>query len=223
MEILLIGDSHTAHIKKFNNPYINITTLKIGGATAQGLLNYNSSRKTLTKILKFFNTHDYKKYNYIFLCFGEVDCNSAIWYYKNKYKTSLNTQLDRSIDNYENFIKTYILTRFNKDKIILMSPILPNVPDSMYNKQRPSLRTEMFINQQDRTMLTDKFSQKLLQMANKNNYTVITINDKLRDINTGLIKEKYFTASAHLPSLESINLWGEEFIKIIKEKNEQRK
>ena len=218
MKILLIGDSHTEHIHKYDNNNIKFTTLKIGGATAQGLLNLRSSRKTLNKILKFFKKYDTNYFNYVLLCFGEVDCNSAIWFYKNKYNVSLNQQLSRSINNYEKFIHEYIEHHFKPNQIILLTPILPNVSDEIYNKQRPSLRTEQFISQRDRTDLTFKFISKLKTLSVKNKYSLISINDRLLDSKTNLIKDEFVNPSAHLPAKIAAKFWGDTIINKIKEK-----
>jgi hypothetical protein len=218
MKVLLIGDSHTEHIHKYDNNTVTITTLKIGGATAQGLLNPRSSRNTLNKILKFFKKHNTNYFDYVLLCFGEVDCNSAIWFYKNKYNVSLDWQLDRSINNYEKFIHEYIECYFKSNQIILLTPILPNVSDDIYNEQRPSLRTEQFISHRDRTDLTFSFISKLKILSIKNNYSLISINDKLLDLKTNLIKDDFVNPSAHLPAKIAAKFWGDEIMNILEEK-----
>ena len=214
LNILVIGDSHIKHFKNQKTKLIEYTVVRTGGASAQGLTNLNSKRKTLKKIQKFFNSNT-KKFDYVILCFGEVDCNATMWYYKEKYNQTINQALERTLVNYRTFINTYILSRFNRQQIIIFNPILPTVSDNY--PQTYEIRKLITATQKERTNLTDEFSNRLKIMADNNTWTLLSINNFIRNNNTGMIDESFIKnpLDHHLPKALSFKLWNsqlEDFI-----------
>lgn len=205
--ILIIGDSHIKHFKNRSIKNYQLDVIRSGGASAQGLLNLNSKRKALQKIKKFIdnNTINHK---FVILCFGEVDCNATIWYYKEKYNQTLDQALDRSINNYSKFIETYIHPHFKNDQIIIFNPILPTISDEY--PQTYEVRKDLNTTQQQRTDLTDEFSKKLKILSSNNNYNFVSINNILRDSNTGLVNKNFIKdpLDHHLPKQISYKLWS---------------
>lgn len=205
--ILVLGDSHIKHFKnKFIKNY-RLDVVRAGGASAQGLLNIKSKRKALNKITKFINTNTIN-HKYVILCFGEVDCNATIWYYKEKYNQTLDEALKRSINNYIKFIEKYIHPHFNNNQIIIFDPILPTVRDEY--PQTFEVRKDLNTTQKQRTDLTDKFSKNLRLLSNNNGYKFLSLNNIIRDTRSGLIDKKYIKnpLDHHLPKKVSFELWS---------------
>lgn len=190
--ILVIGDSH---IKSFKNKTLlnyKFDTLKFGGASAQGLNNIQSQKKTLKKVQKFFKKNK-KNYDFVILCFGEVDCNATIWMYKEKYNVSLRKQFFRSVKNYKKFIKKEVEPYFQKDKIFLLGPILPTIPTKNNLLQNSKMRRQIDITQSTRTRITNLFNYYIANLG----YSHYTINHLLKNNETGLIDTKFHNEFNH--------------------------
>ena len=212
--ILVIGDSH---IKSFKNKTLlnyKFDTLKFGGASAQGLNNIQSQKKTLKKVQKFFKKNK-KNYDFVILCFGEVDCNATIWFYKEKYNQTEIEALDRTLDNYFTFIQYNIASRFFKKQIILFASILPTIADDI--KQTLELRSIINATQYQRTNLTKLYNMKLKKMCKKNGWHFFDINYKIENIKTRMVDKRFIINpnDHHLPEDLSYNLWSKEISSIL--------
>lgn len=212
--ILIIGDSHIKSFKnkKFNNYKFDI--IKCGGASAQGLNNINSQKKTLLKTLKFLKSNN-TNYEYVILCFGEVDCNATIWYYKDKYKQTLEDALNRTVNEYVKFIITHIENYFNKEQIIIFGAVLPTVADNIV--KTVDLRKDISATQKERTDLTDMYNSLLKSSSSKHNWIFLTVNDAIRDTTTMLVDKKYIKnpVDHHLPKKISFELWVDQLEPIL--------
>ena len=212
--VLIIGDSHITPFKNKCKNNIIFRILKIGGASAQGLTNFNSKQGALKKIIKFF-TKNKKKYDYVILCFGEVDCNATIWHYKDKYNQKLEEALSRSVNNYFEFIQTYVRPHFSNNQIIIFDPILPTISDE--HPQTYEIRKGIIATQKERTALTDNFSLKLKELSAKYEYHFLSLNNIIRNKDTGLIDKMYIKnpLDHHLPKRLSFDLWTTQLSKLI--------
>lgn len=202
--ILILGDSHVSPFKNKSTEHFEFTVVSSVGASAQGLTNINSKTKGLQNTINFFEKNQ-KNFDYVILHYGEVDCNATIWFYKEKYNQTLEEALMRSINNYKAYIKKYIEPNVKNAKILLFSPILPTVQDGYINKGK--LRKNIFVNQKDRTLLTQKFDIELRKLE----YKTLSLNSKLINDSTGVIDLKYVKnpSDHHLDTKVSFKMWNE--------------
>jgi len=190
MKVLILGDSHSLCWKK-RNKIFERKLVHVTGASAQGLTNEKSRLQALSKFrAEIPNSQDC---NYVFLNFGEVDCNATIWMYKKKYNMSLRDQFLRSIKNYKTFISKEIEPYFAKEKIFLLGPILPTIPTRNNLIQNSKMRRQIDVTQATRTRITNMFNLYISNLG----YNFYSINNMLKNKNTGLIDEKFCNEFNH--------------------------
>lgn len=218
--LLILGDSHAAcwgFIKDHNIlPEYEITVRGIGGATARGIANPNSSSKALPIWKKMLDKQK-DKFDWISIGLGEVDCNFMIWYRIENNKSTAKIELDKSINPYCEFIN-YLATK-SKNKIIIRGCTLPTVID--YTKSdipEHNLRGKIKASYRDRTNLTLEFNKRMKEFAKKNDYLYIDVVEETIDEKELLLKSIYRKQNNHhLPKIVAACLWTWNFKKIIRE------
>jgi hypothetical protein len=201
VNVICLGDSYTNNWKKISSDKFKICkVVGIPGKTAQGL---NKQRNQDLFIQKVSEEPDI-----ILLNFGEVDCAYTIWKRKEKFKTSLEEEINYAVSGILKLAKN-----FNDKKIILSSPIIPLVKDYNNYKRRSfkkvkfietarKLRASITASLQERTLLVLSFQVILLDKAIKKNYKFITMNEELLEPSTNQIKKEYKNLGYgwHLPT-----------------------
>lgn len=184
-----LGDSHINVFKYIaDNELLDnykFDVYPVLGATAQGMINPNSK----TDALKIF-TNKLKEVNLsqtIFLQLGEVDCGFVIWYYSEKYATSIDEQLIRSINNYTHFIEQVRADGF-KNVIVISAP-LPTIADNQNWGRVANLRREVRATRKNRTALTVKYNLLLSDYCSNKNITFLDTTEYLIDHDTDEIKK----------------------------------
>lgn len=226
--LFFIGDSHTniwKYIKRNNFLPLNIDIIAVKGIpskTAQGLAKEKNKRLFLDSIFAV------EQVDYLVINFGEVDCAFAIWSRMEKFGTTKDKEITYAVKQIENIAK--MATSKNTKNIILLSPIIPlvksyedngyrrkdNTNKATANQAREKRRT-VKASQKERTDLVLAFEEELKQMAEKNNFSFITINDILLDKKTKVVKLKFTNLGEgwHLPPEIAAPFWIEKIIKII--------
>jgi len=93
MKVLILGDSHSRCFKHYRTTDTTFDLVTVTGCSVQGLTNKNS--KTNARQIFINALHNSAEYDMVFCYFGEVDCNSTIWYYSKKYNVRLKEQFFR--------------------------------------------------------------------------------------------------------------------------------
>ena len=102
-KILILGDSHAREYFTVLKDSFSLEIVWVSGATTQGLVNPNSK----TNALNIFE-NALLRYGFIseicLVMLGEVDCGYLIWYRKENHQESLEFQINRSLNNYFDFL-----------------------------------------------------------------------------------------------------------------------
>jgi hypothetical protein len=220
IKILVLGDSHGEIFnycnKKQQNIYFEVVI--VGGATAQGSVNPNSTTNALSIFKEKINNIKHNDYNYIIINLGEVDCGFVIWYRKNKYNIGIEDQLKITTDNLFNFINFEILPYFESSKIIINGSVLPTIKDNTDKKYLTGARSEIAASQIDRTALTIKYNNILKNYSLINGYNYMDITNYILDNETKVVNKIFLNKNIfdhHLDNENTYNLWLCELYKII--------
>jgi hypothetical protein len=220
IKILVLGDSHS-NIFNYCNTKQNkffFKVVSVGGATAQGSVNPNGKTNALNifkENLKMLNLNDFK---HIIINLGEVDCGFVIWYRKDKYNISIESQLKITTDNLFEFINLEILPHFESFKIIICGSVLPTIKDNTDKKYLTGTRSEVNASQIDRTILTIQYNNILKNYSLLKGYNYIDITNHILDNETKVVSAQFLNKNIydhHLDNEHTYNLWLNELYKII--------
>lgn len=218
--LLVLGDSHArafkyiAEKKLLGNTSIDYAI--VPGATAQGMCNPNSKTNALNIFTDLIDSISLP-YSLVLTHLGEVDCGFVIWYRAEKYNESVESQIDRSITNYENLI--HRLKEKDNKHICIAGPVLPTIPDGCDWAGVAQARKEVTATQLERTMLTLEYNSRLRDMAGRNSVNYIDITDDILDNNTGLVSTEFLSESPHdhhLSDQKSSLLWTRKLEKLLR-------
>ena len=208
-----LGDSHT-HLfqdierRRLMNKTI-IRSVKVGGATAAGIANINSVTKSLRIFQRYIRF--IKKKSYILFMLGEVDCGYLIWHRAKKHNTSVESQLQRSIENYQNFIIHLIDEGYHN--LILSSAPLPAILDEKdwgdLDRSSKDI-TPTYLQRQntqpiirERTDLTIEYNNRLRIFCNENAISFLDFEQDTLNQQTNLIDNCYRQANPSDNHLET--------------------
>jgi hypothetical protein len=219
-KILVLSDSHGGVFEYINDhnlilPHL-INVKVVGGATAYGLNNSNSSSQTLKHFLSELNR--FKTYNTIIIQLGEVDCAYILWKKAQDYKNSAYDNISISIRGYELLIKE--LLPYNK-RIILSGAILPTVKDGQKNSSEVALRDTISTTQLERTNLTLKFNEQLKLLAIKYSLDYIDITEETMNKDTNVVDDKFIIKDKvdhHQSQENTALLWSSKLQSLINKK-----
>lgn len=186
----IIGDSHSEvfnYINKQKQYKEKLYPFIVEGATVQGMTNPNSKTNAL-KYFKRYLQFNVRKYDYIGIMLGEVDCGFVIWYRMEQYSLSIEEQLENTLKMYEEFINYLIEKGFRN--IILFSVPLPTIADDEAVGIVANLRNSISATQVERTKLTLKFNKLLKKLAKKYKLNMIDYSNDLLGENC-IIQDKY--------------------------------
>ena len=191
MKIIVLGDSHAKIFNYINNNnlisniYFDVTS--VGGATALGIANPNSKTNSL-KIFKKKLKWTSKK-EPVLILLGEVDTGFVIWYQSEKKHISVKEQMDKSLNNYFNFVLS-VMEKRGKN-IILMTAPLPSIPNNHKEfGEIARLRKEVKASQEKRTELTLQYNSAIRDFCKQNELICLDL-DKILTAKNGLVEEKF--------------------------------
>lgn len=181
VNILVIGDSHAEVFNFCNNKSdLFFKVFSINSISA------NSSNKYIETFLqkcKLFN------YDYILLMFGEKDCGFGIWNRCRKYNSSIETEIEKSIENLFNLAKKLLLY-YKPEQIIFGGVHLPALGNYLLEKD-VFKRATVAGNKLDRTNLTLVFNCCLRKKSSDLGMKYAEITNFIIDFKTGMVKD-YF-------------------------------
>ena len=203
--LVCIGDSHASVFKQIKNTLV----LSIPGATNMGIKNPHSKTKARPTIDNFLKKNLKKNDTLIFLM-GEVDCGFVIWYRKEKYNDTLDSQFKESINNYFDLILSY---KDKCDNIVVCDVPPPTIRDNarvigdVANK-----RMGIKASQLERTELTKNYNNLISEFCEKNNFTHLKyLKDLLNE--DGIVDKFYMNKNP-----KDHHLDNDKFSKILKQK-----
>lgn len=203
--LICVGDSHVSVFNKIKNTLV----LSVPGATNMGIKNPHSKTKARPKIDVFLKKNLKKNDTLIFLM-GEVDCGFVIWYRKEKYNDTLESQFNESINNYFDLILSY---KGKCKNIIICDVPPPTIRDNartigdVANKRMGIRATQL-----ERTELTKKYNNLISKFCEKNKFIYLEyLKDLLND--EGIVDEFYMNKNPKDHHLDTNN-----FSKILSDK-----
>lgn len=189
--VLVIGDSHAEvfyeKILQDKFPYIWFDICSVGGATISGLSNPNSQTNSLKKFISFIKAYD--KRSLVLVLLGEVDTGFVIWYRAAKRSQSVDEIMNKTLDNYKNFLNNV----YDYHHVSVISAPLPTIRDGDRGEVA-DLRSEVKASLYDRTNLTLKLNDKMEKYCLEKGYYYLSLdkeclgenqllNDNLRNSN----------------------------------------
>lgn len=213
-QVLVLGDSHARVFKYFNqkNGYQKYIVCEVGGATAQGAVNPNNQTNSLVEFKKQLQEVKKENCSHIAIMLGEVDCGFVIWVRAKRHNISIDEQLNNSVDNLFRFIEEEVLPFFKAEQVILLGSVLPTIKDNTAKKFLKGARSEVENSQQERTELTLRYNQLLLEHAQQKGYHYVDISTETTDPNTNLVAETFLSENTndhHLSNELSHHLWNQ--------------
>lgn len=189
-KIHILSDSHGEAFKYVNwdNLKFNASFCIVPGATASGLANPNSKTQALPRFKEYISKRVRKK-DFMIVEFGEVDCGFAMWIRADRENITIAEQLDLTLKSYQEFL--LLLSKSVRNKIIVVSAILPTISDNLPEGEIAKLRKEVKSSQSERTKLTLEFNKKLKNICELHDFKYLDLDRSLLDKKNGLVKSNY--------------------------------
>lgn len=182
-KIISIGDSHSMIFE--GTP--NVLAVYVTGATNMGLKNPHSQTNALD-VFKRSLSENLKEDDTIIFFMGEVDCGFVIWYRKEKYNETLESQMNESLTNYFDFILQY---KNLCKRIVVCDVVPPTIGDTRDgNGDVENLRLSITATQKERTDLTLRYNSEIKKFCQENNFTYLSFTEEMLG-EDGIIMEKY--------------------------------
>lgn len=190
-KILVLSDSHGGVLEYIHDHglllphFINCEV--VGGATAYGLNNDQSTTQSLLKFSKAIKR--YPTFDVIGIMLGEVDCSVALWAVAKKRGVAATDLIPQALQGYRRLI--HFLQSNGKSRIILFGSILPTVSDAQQAFQPEPLRREASADQRQRTALVLAFNHQLRGLAAALGLDYLDITPETLDEKTGLVSQAF--------------------------------
>lgn len=216
---LVLGDSHVQVFRTIKNGVQDwmFRVCEVGGATAQGAVNPNSS----TDALRLFRTHLRSATPASSKCLvvlGEVDCGFVIWYRYAKYGDSIESQLCRSLRNYWSFVRDDVFKYFAPSDVIACSALPPTIRDNTDPRYLNGARADVAASLVERTKLTIEYNLRLKELALQHSCRYLDIFSRTVDPRTGLVADYYRNENPfdhHLSIEKTAPVWIDELTGIL--------
>ena len=181
--IISVGDSHSMVFEH----YPNITSVAVPGATNMGLKNPHSKTNAFN-IFEHFLSKNLKIDDTLIFFMGEVDCGFVIWYRKEKYNETLESQMNESLTNYFDFILRY---KNLCKRIVICDVVPPTIGDDQKGKgDVENLRLGINATQKERTELTLRYNSEIEKFCSINGFTYMSFTKELLG-EDGIVNPKY--------------------------------
>ena len=189
--MLILCDSHGGvfeyiHDNELLSPhYINCEV--VGGATAYGLNNDQSSTRSFLKFSQAIKR--YPTFDVIGIMLGEVDCSVTLCAVAQKRGVAAAELIPQAMRGYQRLID--YLQSNGKSRIVLFGSILPTVSDEQQPFQFEPLRRNVSTDQRQRTALVLAFNQQLQALAKGAGLDYLDITQETLDEKTGLVNQAF--------------------------------
>jgi hypothetical protein len=178
----------------------------VGGATAIGLRHPTSK----TEALKVFRSALFPFAPDVIPIFqlGEVDCGFVIWLRSQRYRESIQDQLNQSLDAYMRFLIE--VRDGGYSNLVVSSAMLPTIKDGQLDGQVAAIRREVEATQEERTDMTLIYNRRLSDLCRSEGLRFLDFTPDLLDPATRLIRESYRNEQIddhHLHTERTGKLW----------------
>ena len=209
--LIALGDSHLEALEFAAN--LNILDVEtshfsiVPGATVIGLRNPNS----LTDAISIFRSSLMKqpRNSHVLIHLGEVDCGFVIWWRAEKYGESIESQFQKSIDAYRQFLVEIIEMGFGK--LCIAGASLPTIRDGIEMNDVANKRADITVGIKERTELTRKYNQALIELAKNLRISYFDISDVVLDKSSNLIHDFFRNPDSsdhHLDKQKVAGIWA---------------
>lgn len=211
-QLLFLGDSHIQVFQYIRDrnllPDYELNTMMIVGASAQGMVNWDSKTNALAEFTKALQVPT-KDYSMIFTQLGEVDCGYSIWYRMQKHGTSREEELQRSVEHYLQFLLQ--LRSFGYRHICITGAVLPTIPDDVeWEGEVAKIRSEVTVSYRERTDITLQYNTLLQEKAKEHGFYYCDITADILDPESQLLDRHFANEDPkdhHLSNNATIDLW----------------
>jgi len=187
------GDSHVKVMRRLNWMYpelsVRFRTISVMGATAYGVVNYNST--TSAREIYEKRLSNLPKNHKVLVMLGEIDGSFLIWRLAQRKGLSVDDILNKTIEHYSDFL-AYI-KNMNKD-LYVVSASLPTLNDGMEKAANLAVRGTISASKRDRTEMTLKFNSFVKDRCRIIGAKFIDLDPLSIDENSGLVQERLINA-----------------------------
>ncbi len=191
----VIGDSHAGVFQRISRKGMLSATwldvLSVGGATAFGLANPNSTTNALTRFSAFLDRTPPHRRTIFML--GEVDCGFLVWHRSMTRGTTVEFEFEQSLGRYTAFLEETMAS--GHDHLGLVSVAPPTIGDYAVWKGLGNARREVTASIEDRTRLTVAYNGELRAWAERTGSTFIDLDPDVIDPTTGLVARRFVSAN----------------------------
>lgn len=209
--LVALGDSHLEALEFA----ANLNILDVGsshfsivpGATVIGLRNPNSLTDAIS--IFRFSLMTQPPDSHVLIHLGEVDCGFVIWWRAKKYGESIERQFRESIDAYRQFLVEIMEMGFSK--LCIAGASLPTIRDEVDMSDVANKRAEISIGIKQRTELTLRYNQALIELAKNFGISYFDISDVVLDKSSNLIHDFFRNPDAsdhHLDRQKVAGIWA---------------
>lgn len=184
--LLVLGDSHAAVFRhlywRFAFPSCAFRTVSVGGATASGAENPNSTTMASAHYDAALKRQDFDA---ILVSLGEVDTGFLIWHRSQTKRVSVEDSYAKTIERYYSFLQKLMPYA----PLCVLSTPLPTIGDVVEESwgEIANLRKEVKANQLQRTELTLRFNRDVESFCHKHGIAYISLDSESLG-NDGLVK-----------------------------------
>lgn len=217
MDILVLGDSHTFLFSLINSEQYRFDICYVSGATAQGMVNSNSSTNALCIFREKVSVG--KRFNKILIMLGEVDCAYLIWVRSSREGIDIDAQIDLCVKNLFDFIKNTLIDElsYNCSDIIVLGAHLPAIRDDVDRSLIAGARAEVDASQYLRTQKTLLYNSTLQEASLALGCKYIDITSHLIG-GCGVIKDEFLCeepGNFHIRAEMTSPLWLSKLVGIL--------
>jgi hypothetical protein len=188
LPLVFLGDSHARYFERaaeqgrFGARRWRLCA--VNGATAVGLRNPNAK----TNAVEIFRRQVSRVRRDAVIVFqlGEVDCGFVMWYRAQKYRDTVDDQLDASIAAYFAFVDEMRARGYVN--FVITGATVPTIKDGQDWGIVANARREVTATLRERTNLTRRYNQRLEENAAARGLPFIDIWDETVDPATGLVR-----------------------------------
>lgn len=211
--LALVGDSHLDYfIHAADRDWLGprqYDACPVAGATAVGLRNPNAKSQTgAVAIFEDFLAR-MRRDAVVIVQLGEVDCGFVIWYRAEKYRDSVERQMDESIAAYFAFVDR-ALGRGHRD-IVVTGATMPTIADGQDWGDVANARRDVAATLSQRTELTRRYNRRLEAEALRRGLAFVDIGDEALDPATGTARRDLLNRNAfdhHMDKDRAAAIWA---------------
>ena len=189
--VVVLGDSHAAVFDEIARrrllPGTSMTVAAVGGATARGLANPNSSTDALARFAATLQAVPRSRRTLVML--GEVDCGFLCWYLAALEHTTVDAQLQISWQRHRRYLEGLLAD--GRRHLGMVSVVPPTVDDYTTWTGLDNARREVTASIEARTATTLAYNAELRAWAQRQGCAYLDLDPTLVDPITGILRDEF--------------------------------